>query len=122
MRLLWIVPLVIVAGCAHITEQDIAGASVLQLCDVATIGTEPASGMAFREAQRRGINCANYIDAVMQARSQDQARRTAQSQALMEAARYFNPPPPPMQPLPQQPVPMRCRSYVMGGSVYTDCR
>jgi hypothetical protein len=123
MRLLWIVPALVVAGCAHTpTEQDLAGASVLQVCDVATADGSPVSYMAYREARRRGINCADYIDAVMHARSQDQARRTTQSRAVMEAARYFNPPPPPMQPLPQQPAPVQCRTYAMGGSLYTDCR
>jgi hypothetical protein len=105
MRLLWIAPALVVAGCAQIPAKDVAS---IDLCRYMMAGGRDAV-VAETEARRRGFDCAPYMGAIA---AQNQAR----SQALMDAARYFNPPPQPMR------QPLSCSSYRFGNSVQTDCR
>jgi hypothetical protein len=110
MRLLWIAPLV-VAGCAQVPASEVAS---IDLCRYMLRGGRDAV-VAEAEAHRRGFDCAPYMGTLA-------AQSEARNRAMMDAARYFNPPPAPTRQLPMPQQPLNCRSYTMGGTLYTNCQ
>jgi hypothetical protein len=124
MRLLWIATVLAVAGCASpLTHEQIQArarfASDVQLCRAAMMGSPEWAYPAREELSRRGFDCSPVAGAIIQA---DQAQRAAAARGLADAARAFQQPIYPMQPLPQPPQQINCRSYAMGGTLYTNCQ
>lgn len=106
MRSLLLIPALLSAGCAT-TQTDPRQVSNWDICAYTMNGGNDAA-VAQAEANRRGLDCAPYYQAIL-------ARRQAQSQALQNAANYFAPRPAPA------PTMMNCSSYRIGNTVQTDC-
>jgi hypothetical protein len=120
MRLLWIMPALLagVAGCAgqqQVRARDVAS---IDLCRYMLRGGHDAA-VAEAEASRRGFDCKPYMRTLME---QDAYQRAAAANALANAARAFQQPIYPLQPLPAQPQPIHCQSYMAGQTQYTNCR
>jgi hypothetical protein len=118
MRLLWIAPVLLagVAGCAgQVRARDVAS---IDLCRYMLRGGQDAA-VAEAEADRRGFDCKPYMQTLMQ---QDAYQRAAAANALANAARAFQQPIYPMQPLPRPPQQINCQSYMSGQTQYTNCR
>ena len=104
MRLAILTAAVMLAGCAVPAAQ----VADFELCEYTMSGGNDAM-VAQREARRRGLDCKPFYSAILQ-------RRQAQSNALNNAAQYFNRPSAPIQ------RPLNCTSYRMGNSVETSCQ
>lgn len=96
----------LLTGCAVPAAQ----VGDFKLCEYTMSGGQDAI-VAQREASRRGLDCKQYYGAILQ-------QRQAQSNALNNAAQYFNRP---VQPLPMPAAPVHCRSWRSGNTVQTQC-
>lgn len=103
----------LLAGCDTMTvAEKLPHLSNLQVCEGVMLAPPHVAVQAQGEAQRRGIDCAQYAGAVMQ-------QRAASSNAMGNLAQQLlNPPQQPMQPM--QPI-TNCRSFRVGNTVQTQC-
>ena len=123
-----LVALAALAGCASqplappmSLEERIAVASNMELCEAVFHAPPDVARPAEIEAQRRGVNCADYLQAVTTHRAQKEANRAMAAQILMQRQQ------PMIQPL-QMPIPAiqprrqtNCTSQVIGNQVHTNC-
>lgn len=117
MKHLPAVCLVLLTGCATMQQQPgrVEDASVIEVCEVALMGSGPNVAVANREADRRGVNCNDYLGAITQLRA---ARIQAAGAILANQPR----PQPYQVPTPQSRHTTTCDSYRIGNTVQTRCR
>lgn len=120
MRALFLIPALLVAGCAAApvdvatVQARAAAAPDFALCRSIILGHDIWAQVAAQEIAKRHVDCAPYAAAIVQ---QDAANRAAQAAAFDQAARMFQPAP--MAPL--APMPINCRTVQQGIFLSTTC-
>jgi hypothetical protein len=117
MRLMILAAAAALAGCATqpTFDQRLAAASNVDVCEAALFGPGDQAPRVQGEANRRGINCQDYMPAIIQA----QQNRAQAAQILLGR--------PAMQHTPLQPYQMQkpqttCTTQRIGNQLQTVCR
>jgi hypothetical protein len=105
------------------TQPLIEDAPTVQLCE-AVYYAQPAVGQRARlEAERRGINCTDYMAAVVQLRQEREAQRAQAAQILLNRPAYqYQPYQVPMPAPIQAPRQTICTTQRFGDQLQTVCR
>jgi hypothetical protein len=116
MRIL-IAAVVVLAGCStQPPSRPVTSASNVELCEAVMYGPGDQASIPQGEIARRGVNCQDYMPAIMQA----QQNRAQAAQILMQQQPNQYRPlaiPPPIRP--QQTT---CTTQRVGGTLQTVCR
>jgi hypothetical protein len=129
MKSLAILAAAVLAGCASAPqptlEEQAAAAPTVNLCAAILYMGRPQSDVAAQEIARRGVNCQDHAQAVLQLQAaRDQARNQAAGIMLQQQASTPLIAPLTYQPVPVQqlPSPVTCTSQRFGVQVQTVCR
>ena len=117
-KLIGMATVVALTACAQPMTREVAvqramAASDFKVCRAVILAPADIAAVGREEAARRGLNCAPYTQAVIQAEQAQNANNTAATNALIQSLTAPRP-----LPFPQQ---TNCTSWRAGNQVQTQC-